>query len=140
MAATLTSIAAQMITSLKVTVTTTLVNAVRGQAAKVSRYPIAELRFYGGGEVVTDFNSIHRAPLQAEILVRGKTIDQVQAAVEKVLILWSEVGSTARTALVALGVYEIIPVDWFVPDERVMGAEVIGSVTFDMKIEYTYTT
>lgn len=138
MAATLTTIGAQMITSLKVTATTTLLNAVRGQLPKVSRYPAAELRFYGGGEIITDFNSIHRSPFIAEVLIKGKSLDQVQAALEKVLILWTEVGGTPRSALVALGVFEIVPVDWDIPDERIKGADVIGTITFEMQVEYTY--
>jgi len=139
MSADLTTIADQMITSLKVTATTTLKNAARGQIKVASRYPVAELRFYGGGEIIQDFNSIFRAPLQAEILIRGKSNDQVLTAIQKVLVLWT-VGGTAYAALRALdaGFYDIAPVDWQIPDERQVGAEVKGYILYDMRVEFDY--
>jgi len=137
MASRIETIAAQLITDLK---TTSLVNAARGQIAKVSRYPVAELRFYGGGEIIYDFNSINRALLQLEIVIRGKTVEQVITALESVLVLWP-VDGAKYTALrnLSAGFFDLLVTDWEIPDERQRGAEVIGIIMFDLRVEYSYT-
>ena len=102
-------------------------------------YPVAELRFYGGGQIYQDFDSVFRSPIQVEITVRGKTPEQVNLAMEKVITLWA-VGKASYAALRALdvGFYDIQTTDWEIADERQMGSEVHGYVLFDLRIEYTY--